>query len=152
MVADDAQGRSARPVVSRRKQPAGKTPDSKHREIVAGDEFAHQRVWKRRCAGPADTQRHSIRLCRGHLGELGRVIAQLLVDGAGEDRETGLVPRDDAACVAIAQPVKLLRIGYRKGLQHYRVDQGKDSGVAADAERQREDCYGGEPRALAKPA
>ena len=63
---------------------------------------------------------------------------------------------EDAAVVAVAQPVDALGIGHRQRFQHQGVDQREDPGIRADSQRQRDrrrgrESLGGQELPQGKP-
>ena len=143
MVADDGDGRGRGAVVFGAEHAAGGGGDAEHGEVVGGDELADEGVGELG-GGGADAEGDAVGLGGCQFGELGGVLAEVLVEGAGEDGEAGLVAGDDAAGVVVAKAVECARVGDGEGFEEDGVDQREDGGVAADSEGQGEQGDGGE--------
>src|SRR5580658_7866734 len=89
---------------------------------------------------------------RGHLAELGSVIPQLLIEGIRINSKISLEAIQHATTIAFSEAVKFARICKWQAFHHDRMDQRKDGGVCADAERESQYGDNGEARALAQLA
>src|SRR5580658_2747658 len=89
---------------------------------------------------------------RGHLAELWSVIPQLLIECIRINSKISLEAIKHATISAFSEAVKFARICKWQALHHDGMDQRKDGGVRADAERESQYCDDGKARALAQLA
>ena len=129
-------------VVIRRQYPAHDGGHSQRLEEIPGDQFRARRfsVALPRQAGG-----------RAHAGdqgcEGGVAVAQIAVHGIGENGFVIIAGTRSRSGVIGMQQHQPLRIPYRQRAQHHLVQQRKNGGIGANAQRQREHGGGGKQRA-----
>ncbi len=138
-VAQHDHGRRPRPVIVWLQQPSRGSLHPKHAEVVGGDELSGDR-FGHAAAAAAQADRKGVRLKRRQVGKLGRVAAQVIEQGVGQEGPAGLQSRVHAAVVGVAQPIELLWALDRERPQQERVDQREDGGVGPQAEGQRQNA------------
>ena len=151
-IAHHGDGRRTSCVVSRCDNAPGESAQTKHGKVISGNEFTYKRLSRPACAAAPDAQGWQTSLEGGHLGEFGRVITELLIQGVGVNRPVVLQPSQHAAVVGVTEAVKLLGARDGQAPQHYRVHQSKNCGVSADSEGERDHTHCREPWRLSQAA
>ena len=129
-------GAATRQVILRREQPANDGRHAERVEEVAADKEA---IDRHRLAG------YRQRALAATVAERQRAVEGLPVTAdLIEGRVTEGGPR--AAVAPVRQDHQALRMGHRQRPQDEAVDEREDRGVRADAERERQDGYGGDDR------
>ena len=136
-------GRRRRRVVVSREQAAAEGTDTERREVVARNVFGSQRTCRGVDPRAANAQCRAARLKGRQLIELGRLSLQPLEQRKREQAPAALRAAIDAAVIAVADAIEALRIRHGQRPQHDGVDEGKDRGRAANAQRQRQNGRGG---------
>ena len=130
-IADHGHGRGARArVLLRPEAPAHHGFHTQSREVIAGDDLAHEQL---RIA-PAG-QVHGDRRVKEQGREDGVVVAVVLVIRIGTKQKPGV------ARVRGKHSRQGGRFPHRQGTQKDRVQQGENGGVRADSQRERHDGY-----------
>ncbi len=140
-VAEHGYGRGGGLVVVQSEQAAAESANSKGSEIAAGDVLRAQRSGNRFEALTAHAQAPAPGLEGGNLFEFRGFCFEALVQRVGIHAPSVLRTAFHAAFVAFPDAVEPAGVRDGQGTEHYRVDQGKDGGRAANSQGQRE--YGG---------
>ena len=80
------------------------------------------------------------------------MIAELLIEGVRVNTPVILISAHHAAADSVAEAVELLGVRNRQGFEHYRVNQGEDGRVRADAQCERQHRHSGEAGILCQQA
>ena len=140
-VGQDDTARRGRVIVRAGERAAQMRRHPQHREVVAGDDFADQKLG---AIAPGHRRKH--RRMAGDVVEHRGRCAQVVQIGQRHRRVDVAV---GAAHVEIDQSIGR---GHRQGPQQQRVGYREDRRVEADAEGERSDRHGGKPRPLDQPS
>jgi hypothetical protein len=151
-IAHHRHRRGAGPIVRGRNRASRERADAERREVIARNELSCIGLRGSMRPATACAQLRRASLERGHLAELRRVIAELLIERIGVNVPVVLESPDHAAIVATPEAVQLFGVLDRQGLQHDGVYQGKDGRVGPNAQSQRQHADNGKPRRLPQPA
>src|SRR5665213_3268580 len=154
LVTDHNSGCGCRRVVTVLEDAARIGAKPERSEVVAGDEFAGERLGQRISAPHIPPPLACLH--RSQLLELRRGALEVLIQIEGEDRK---IPGGcsvfgkttfDAALVVVADAIKLRWVGHRQRPHQDRMNQREDGGIGADAQRQRKHRGNREARRLAQ--